>query len=504
MNPPTSKSHKEILRSIMGRYPLTYIISWEEDRVEKTLREVAASIPSQNFRYLSWTLTEGITEDGAIVADVRDPVAVLDTIVQSQEPAFYVLKDFHPFLKERPDVVRRVRDVYYALRNKPRFVFMLSPVLILPTDVKKEVQVVDFELPSYSDLEALFDSFGRAFEKRGASVEIAEDDKRRFIIALQGLTMNEATHAMTKLLSGKKVLDPALADVLHEEKRQITLKEGILEYIPHVVGMDDIGGLDTLKDWLNRRMDALSDEARAFGLDAPRGVLVMGVTGCGKSLSVKAIANLWNLPLFRLDMNNLYAGIAGPPEEVFQRALKIMDSVSPAILWIDEIESGISDKTGEGAASRILGFFLTWMQEHQSTVFVAATANRIDLIPAEVLRRGRFDQIFFIDLPTPEEREQIFNVHLRRAKESEPLSKFHLGQLSKATRGWSGAEIEQAVISAMYDAFAEKRPLQADDLYRAISRTVPLATTMSEQIKKLRSWAHDRAVRASPAPATPE
>ena len=295
-----------------------------------------------------------------------------------------------------------------------------------------------------------------------------------------------------------------MADVLHEEKRQITLKEGILEYVPHVVSMDDIGGLDVIKDWLVRRSDALGEEAAAYGLAAPKGVLVMGVTGCGKSLCVKAIANLWNLPLFRLDMNNLYAGMAGVPEEVFQRALKIMDSVAPAILWIDEIESGISDKTGEGAASRILGYFLTWMQEHSSKVFVAATANRIDLLPAEVLRRGRFDQIFFIDLPIPEEREQIFRVHLRRATQIEAMSKFHLSQLSKATKAWSGAEIEQAVLSAMFDAFSERRPVAVDDLYRSISRTVPLATTMAEQIKKLRSWAHDRAVRASSAPAMPE
>ncbi|MBI2837672.1 MAG: AAA family ATPase [Acidobacteria bacterium] len=498
------KSYGQIIRSITGRYPLTYVLSWEEDRVEKTLREIAASLPNQNFRYISWTVTAGLVEDGNLIADVTDPIAVLDTILQTQEPAIFALKDFHPYLKQRADVVRKLRDVYFALKNKPRFVFLLSAQLVLPVELKKEIEVVDFELPSYQEIEGLFDSVLRSFEKRGGAIEVAEEEKRKFVMALQGLTINEATHALTKLLSGRKVIDAGLAAILHEEKRQITLKEGILEYVPHVIGMDDIGGLENLKEWLARRSDALSDEARAYGLAAPRGVLVMGVTGCGKSLCVKAIANLWNLPLFRLDMNNLYAGLAGPPEEVFQRALKIMDSVSPAILWIDEIESGISDKTGEGAASRVLGYFLTWMQEHESRVFVAATANRIDLLPAEVLRRGRFDQIFFIDLPSPDEREQIFMVHLRKTKESEPISKFHLSQLAKATKAWSGAEIEQAVTSAMYDAFAEKRPMIVDDLYRSISRMVPLATTMSEQIKKLRSWAHDRAIKASQPLAVPE
>ncbi len=488
----------------MGRYPLNCILSWEEDRVEKTLRDVASSLPNQNFRFITWSVTTGMIEDGAVISDVIDPLAVLDAIIQIQDPAFFLLKDFHPYLKERHDVVRKLRDVYFAFRNKPRFVFLLSPILVLPVEMKKEIEVIDFELPSFDELLGLFESIVRAFEKRGGTVALDEASYRSFILALQGLTISEATHALTKLLSGKKILEPSMADVLHEEKRQITLKEGILEYVPHVVSMDDIGGLDVIKDWLVRRSDALGEEAAAYGLAAPKGVLVMGVTGCGKSLCVKAIANLWNLPLFRLDMNNLYAGMAGVPEEVFQRALKIMDSVAPAILWIDEIESGISDKTGEGAASRILGYFLTWMQEHSSKVFVAATANRIDLLPAEVLRRGRFDQIFFIDLPIPEEREQIFRVHLRRATQIEAMSKFHLSQLSKATKAWSGAEIEQAVLSAMFDAFSERRPVAVDDLYRSISRTVPLATTMAEQIKKLRSWAHDRAVRASSAPAMPE
>lgn len=498
------KSYGQIIRSITGRYPLTFIISWEEDRVEKTLRDIAASLPNQTFKYVTWTVTGGMIEDGQVISDVSDPVAALDAIVQNQDPAFYVLKDFHPFLKDRPDVIRKLRDVYYALKNRRCFVFLLGATLVLPVELKKEVEVIDFELPSYQELEALFDSVARAFEKRGGVVDVPDEQKRKFITALQGLTINEATHALTKLLTGKKVIDVSMSDSLHEEKRQITLKEGILEYVPHIVGLDDVGGLDALKEWLIRRSDALSDEARAYGLAPPKGVLVMGVTGCGKSLCVKAVANLWNLPLFRLDMNNMYAGLAGPPEEVFQRALKIMDSVAPAILWIDEIESGISDKTGEGSASRVLGFFLTWMQEHESSVFVAATANRIDLLPAEVLRRGRFDQIFFIDLPSPEEREQIFQVHLRRAKDSAPIGKFHLTQLSKATKLWSGAEIEQAVISGMFDAFSERRPMTVDDLYRSISRIVPLATTMSEQIKRLRSWAHDRAIRANPGPMTPE
>ena len=221
----------------------------------------------------------------------------------------------------------------------------------------------------------------------------------------------------------------------------------------------------------------------------------MGVSGCGKSLTAKVISSQWNLPLFRLDMNLVYSGMSGSPELVFSRALKTMDSVAPAVLWLDEIESGISDKQGDSASSRILGYFLTWMQEHSSEVFVAATANRIDLLPAELLRRGRFDQIFFLDLPTRREREEIFTIHLKRT--GNETHDFNIPQLAQITKGWSGSEIEQAIVSAMFEAFNENRKLSEDDLFIIFGNSVPLSTTMEEQIKKIRSWAHNRAVRAS-------
>ncbi len=205
-----------------------------------------------------------------------------------------------------------------------------------------------------------------------------------------------------------------MIEKIHLEKKQLILKENVLEFLSPSLTLADMGGLDKLKDWLMKRKKAFSKEAREFGLDKPKGILTMGVTGCGKSLASKIIATLWNLPLFRMDMNLVYSGIAGAPEEVFARSLKTMDSVAPAVLWIDEIESGISDKQTDGSSSRILGYFLTWMQEHTSEIFIAATANRIDLLPAELLRRGRFDQIFFIDLPTRKEREEIFTIHLTK------------------------------------------------------------------------------------------
>ena len=300
-----------------------------------------------------------------------------------------------------------------------------------------------------------------------------------------------------KIFHGKAAITVNILEELHMEKKQVILKEVILEYVHNTPRIDEIGGLEHLKDWLKKRQRAFTPEARKFGLDQPKGLLVMGVSGCGKTLSVKAISSLWSLPLFRLDMNLVYSGIAGPAEEAFARALKTMDSLAPAILWIDEIESGINDKVSEGATGRILGYFLTWMQEHQSSVFVAATANRIDLLPAELLRRGRFDQIFFVDLPVEKEREDIFRIHLK--KRAPGFEGFNITPLAKITKGWSGAEIEQAIISAMYEAFNEKRALSEDDLFKIFSRSVPLSTTMYEQIKKIREWAQRRAVRASVA-----
>ena len=332
-------------------------------------------------------------------------------------------------------------------------------------------------------------------QKSGKTINLSDDDKKNFVIGTQGLTIDEAYRAFMKAFQGQSTIEKDLISKIHLEKKQLIMKESVLEFYPHRLTLEDLGGMDYLKDWLRKRETAFSKEAREYGLEKPKGILAMGVSGCGKSLSAKIIASLWKLPLFRLDMNLVYSGMSGSPESVFSRALKTMDSVAPAVLWLDEIESGITDKTGEGSSSRILGFFLTWMQEHESEVFIAATANRIDLLPAELLRRGRFDQIFFLDLPTRVEREEIFSIHLK-SKGNNP-SDFNVPQLAQITKGWTGSEIEQVIISGMYEAFNENRKLSEDDLFVIFGNTVPLSITMAEQIKKIRSWAHNRAVRAS-------
>jgi len=304
--------------------------------------------------------------------------------------------------------------------------------------------------------------------------------------------------ALKRSMVGKKTVDDTFIDDLLEEKAQIVRKSGTLEFIRSRISIDQIGGLENIKEWLETRSKAFSTKARDFGLDIPKGMLVMGISGCGKSLCAKAIATGWNLPLLRLDLNEVYSGLLGSPEDVFRRSIKTVEASAPCVLWIDEIEAGITrsgEKTSDSPASRIFGYFLTWMQEKDAPVFIAATANQIDLLPPEILRKGRFDEIFFVTLPNQQERNQIFQIHLRTRGKDPTL--FDLSSLAKNSVGLSGAEIEQAVISAMFDSFSKEKEIDNTSLVIATSSIVPLSTTMREEISKLERWASDRAVKAS-------
>jgi SpoVK/Ycf46/Vps4 family AAA+-type ATPase len=314
-------------------------------------------------------------------------------------------------------------------------------------------------------------------------------------LALRGLTADEIGHVVAKVFSQRRSFDEeAFAEVL-AEKEQMSKKEGVLEFVAPRFTLEDLGGYDVLKTWLKKRQALFSKDALDAGIPIPKGILLMGISGCGKSLCVKTISTSWNLPLFRLDMNAVFG--TDNPESTFLRALRSVEAVSPAVLWIDEIEMGVGGyrEGGDASMSRIFSGFLTWMQEKSALVFVAATANRIHLLPAEIIRKGRFDQVFFVDLPGEEERKPIFGIHLKKNR-CDP-ARFDLVFLAKATKGWNGAEIEQAVVAAVVDAYSDNRPLTEEDLHRMITATVPLAVTMEEQIKAIRSWAHERALNAS-------
>jgi SpoVK/Ycf46/Vps4 family AAA+-type ATPase len=391
----------------------------------------------------------------------------------------------------RPEIVRRLRDLYRALKERGRHVLLLSPRLAIPEEIKKEIYVVEYELPDEGEILRILD----ALLKRRLEGTPDRMEMSRMALALRGLTADEIGHVVAKVFSQRRSFDEeAFAEVL-AEKEQMSKKEGVLEFVAPRFTLEDLGGYDVLKTWLKKRQALFSKDALDAGIPIPKGILLMGISGCGKSLCVKTISTSWNLPLFRLDMNAVFG--TDNPESTFLRALRSVEAVSPAVLWIDEIEMGVGGyrEGGDASMSRIFSGFLTWMQEKSALVFVAATANRIHLLPAEIIRKGRFDQVFFVDLPGEEERKQIFGIHLKKNR-CDP-ARFDLVFLAKATKGWNGAEIEQAVVAAVVDAYSDNRPLTEEDLHRMITATVPLAVTMEEQIKAIRSWAHERALNAS-------
>lgn len=485
---------EKIRRALAGGSPIVYVQSWEEARVERTLVSLAQKLFEHPVPFATWTCVDGVVASGEPWPDTADPLKGLDAVLGFQGAGLFLFKDLPGLLPGRPDVVRRLRDFYRAARNRGKFLVLTSPRFVLPEDLKKEVVVLDFDLPDDNEIVYLVSVLGkRLLGEPGVSETLAG----RLVGALKGMTQDEIEHVLSKILPRRHSDERDLVDEVMAEKEQISRKEGVLEFVPPRFTMDDVGGLENLKDWLAKRRRLFTREAVDAGMPVPKGILLMGMSGCGKSLSVKAVSALWNLPLFRLDMNLVFG--TDNPEYTFHRALKTTEGLSPCLLWIDEIEMALTGGReaggGDPALGRIFSTFLTWMQEKDALCFVAATANRIQLLPAEFIRKGRFDQVFFIDLPNEVERKAVFTVHLRRQKAD--VSKFDVVFLSKATKGFNGAEIEACVQSASIDAYNEKRPMTEDDLGHAVTNTVPLSRTMDEQIKAIKSWAHDRAISAS-------
>ena len=482
---------ERIRRALIGGYPIIYVHSWEEARVERALATLAQKFFETPVPFSVWTCVDGLVSGGEKRADTADPVRAIEAILAQDGAGFVLMKDLPPHFA-RPEVIRRLRDAYRQLKGKGRFLVIVSPRLVIPEDLKKEIYILDYDLPDETEILYLLGHLGRRLLGEPG---FSDADAKKLALALKGLTQDEIEHVLTKVFTRRTAFDDAAYDEILAEKEQASRKEGVLEFVPPRFTIDDIGGLENLKEWLVKRRHLFTKEALDAGMPVPKGLLMMGMSGCGKSLSVKAISALWNLPLFRLDMNAIFG--TDNPEATFLKALRSVEAVSPAVLWIDEIEMGVGGyREGQDASmSRIFSGFLTWMQEKSALVFVAATANRIHLLPAEIIRKGRFDQVFFVDLPSEEERKQIFDIHL--TKNRCDVSRLDLVFLAKATAGWNGAEIEQAVLSAVVDAYAEKREVTEDDLYRMITATVPLSVTMEEQIKSIRSWAHERALNAS-------
>ena len=496
-----SADDTELETLIRARYPLIYVVSWEEKRVEDALR---ALTQARGKKMYQWTVTQGMVLNPANRDEgTRDPFAALDFIMQSRDQAVFLLKDFHPYLNDVA-LVRRLRDLTYALKTSYKTLVMLSPILKLPAELEKEITVLDYALPSLEDLGQLLDGIIESVKANPqVQVVLTTDEREQILKAAQGLTATEAENVFAKSLVEKRRFD---VDVILSEKEQIIRKSAILEYYRASEDFATVGGLDLLKDWMEKRTVAFTEKARDYGLPAPKGILMLGVQGCGKSLSAKAIASLWKLPLLRMDVGKIFGGIVGQSEENIRKAIRVAESTAPNVVWIDELEkgfagtqsSGISDG---GTTARVFGTFITWLQDKTAPCFVVATANDVTALPPELLRKGRFDEIFFVDLPSATERAEIFAIHLKKRKRDP--SQFNLVALADATPGYSGAEIEQAVVSALYDAFDLGRDVTTEDILEVTEQSVPLSQTMRERIDILREWASSRARPASSAPPEP-
>lgn len=487
----------ELETLIRARYPLIYVVSWEERRVEETLREVCQR---RGKKMILWTYTTGMAGNVAS----RDPLAALDYIMGAPDQSVFVLKDFHPFISDVA-VTRRLRDLVYALKTSYKTLILLSPLLKLPPELEKEITVVDYQLPTLGEIDRLLENIIQSVKSR---TEIKTDmtplEREQVLKAASGLTSNEAENVFAKSLVEKRKFD---IDIILGEKEQIIRKSGILEYYRASEAFADVGGMDLLKGWMTRRTASFTDEAKRYGLPEPKGILLLGVQGCGKSLSAKAIASLWRLPLLRLDVGKVFAGIVGSSEENMRKAIATAESVAPCILWIDELEKGFAGTQSSafsdgGTTSRVFGSFITWLQEKEAPCFVVATSNDVSQLPPELMRKGRFDEIFFVDLPAGPERREIFAIHLK--KRNRNPDKFDLDRLAAQTVGYSGAEIEQVVVASLFASFADNmREVTTDDLAKTAKESIPLSVTMREGIQKLRDWAETRARPSSSESAEP-
>lgn len=501
---PSASDEIDVL--VRARYPVIYVVSWEEARLEQHIERVASRRGKQLY---VWSVTSGLRKVGSGTATrakgLADPIEAMDMLIEHKEPAIYLFKDLHAFL--RPGVqcnipsIRKLREVARALSDSYKTMVICSPLLELAPELEKDVTVVDFALPTPREVDGLLKRICKDVSEAGSvRVDLDEKGREALVRAAGGLTLQEAENVFAKTIVSDGALTGDDVSTVFSEKQQIVRKSGLLEYYPASAELSEVGGLDQLKEWLRRRSLAFTDKAKEFGLPAPKGVMLVGVQGCGKSLCAKAVSREWKMPLLRFDVGRMFSSLVGSSEQNIRRAIAVAESIAPAVMWVDEIDKAFAGSSGSagtdgGTTARVMSTFLTWLNEKESPVFVLATANDISQLPPELLRKGRLDEIFFVDLPSGEERHTIFDIHLRR-RQRDP-AKFDLPALVEAADGFSGAEIEQAVISALYDAFYLGRALETSDILKSIRETVPLSKTMSERITDLRAWAEGRARFAS-------
>ena len=480
----SAKTVEELKILVRAGWRLVALETFEEERALQLLERAVEGTPQE---LVPWTVARGLGNGGPGAGSLD---AGMSAIAAHGEPAVFAILDAHRLLED-PLAVRRLRDWLPTANGRKQTLVLVGPVLELPVELTRESARVELPLPNASELTGLFNKLLDKSNGGSSDAGLLADAVRGAL----GLTSGEAMRVFRRACrSANGLNDRAVAEIVRDKRRALR-RTNALGFHESDDGLDDVGGLSELKRWLADRRRAFGEEARKFGLPVPRGLLLLGVQGCGKSLSAKAVAREWRFPLLRLDMAAAFASGDQRPEMAMREATQVAESLAPAVLWIDEIEKGFAATASDPSASRVFGSFLTWMSEKDSPVFVVATANDVAELPPELLRRGRFDELFFVDLPSAQERAEILAIHLR--KRGRDATHYRLAEHAEEAERLTGAELEQAVTAALYTAFAESRDLEDDDLSNAIGETVPLYDTYEERIKELRDWARTRARAAS-------
>lgn len=478
---------------LRARFTLIVLVTIEEERALQMLQAVCERTQRP---CVTWDAGDGssrLVGSGA-PPTARDPLSILESILQDKNATtVFVLKDFHELWRDAR-VKRKLRNVAQQLKVQRKSIIVTTPTAKLPDELRDEVVMIELSLPDEREIDAVLK---RLITMPGVKTHLTPLGREKLVQAALGLTVAQAQRVFSKAIVRDGVLDDRDIDLVTAEKKQILRESEALEFFAASETPDDVGGLGALKEWLRLRERAFSQEARDYGLPAPKGIALLGIPGTGKSLTAKMIGGLWHLPLVRLDVGALFGGLVGESEERTRRALRLAETVAPCIVWIDEMEKALAHgNTDSGASKRVFGTILTWMQEKKAPCFIVATANDISSLPPELLRKGRFDEVFFLDLPNLQEREEIFTVHLR--KRNRFPQDFNVSLLAKLSEGCVGAEIEQAVIDAMYLGFNEGREFTTRDVEVSLNRLVPLSIAQRESVDALRAWvAEGRAQLAS-------
>jgi len=486
------KFTNELALFLKARYPIIYINTIEEDRVEYVIRKNVKT--NLNRSIYSWDFVDGYTNNPNNNGFAkRNPLQALELVerLNQETPALFLLKDFNRFLTDLA-ISRKLRNISRILKLQPKTLIIIGSDLNIPKELQDLITVLEFHLPLEEEIRQELNRLIQSLDIK-VDRELFENLTR----ACQGLSLERIRRVLSKVIATYKTINKNSIDVLLSEKKQIISQTEILEYCSVNEKISNLGGLNNLKDWLQKRKTAFSLQAANYGLPTPRGLLLIGIQGTGKSLMAKSISNDWQLPLLKLDVGKLFGGIVGESESRLREMINVAETISPCILWIDEIDKAFANTESNGdsgTTNRVLATFISWLSEKTQPVFVISTANNIEALPLEIIRKGRFDEIFFLDLPKREEREEIFRIHLQKFR---PESKefFDYKKLSQLSESFSGAEIRQSIIEAMYQAFYEKRNVTTEDICLALKEIIPLANLESKQMKKLQNWASSGQIR---------